>query len=274
MTLRVGGAVRALALAAFCLVAIAPFLYVVSTSFKHSRVLFDYPPQWIPAHPYGGNYAKLVTQYPFLRWAANTLFVASVITALKLMIDSMAAYALARMEFVGRRGVLGAMAATIMIPPALLIIPLFFLVRDAGLLDTYWALILPALANPVGVFILRAFIRGIPEELEHAARVDDANAWQVYWHVILPAIRPGLVVVASYVFLVEYVDFVWPLVATQSDSKLLLSTGLATLKPRTINVDWGLTSAASVLSMVPVTLVFLAFQRRLVGGALTTGLKG
>lgn len=274
MRLRPARAGQWLALAAFCVVAIAPFLYVISTSLKHSRVLFDYPPHWIPDPPYGGNYSKLVTQYPFVRWAANTLFVASVVTAIKLLIDSMAAYALARLDFVGRRAVLGAMAATIMIPPALLIIPLFFLVRDAGLLDTYWALILPPLANPVGVFILRAFIRGIPEELEHAARVDDANPFQVYWHVILPAIRPGLVVVASYVFLVEYVDFVWPLVATQSDSKLLLSTGLATLKPRTINVDWGLTSAASVLSMVPITAVFLVFQRRLVGGSLAAGLKG
>jgi ABC-type glycerol-3-phosphate transport system permease component len=268
------GAGRALALTVFCAVAVAPFLYVISTSFKHSRVLFDYPPHWIPDPPYAGNYGKLLTQYPFLRWAVNTLFVASVVTAAKLVIDSMAAYALARMDFAGRRAVLGAMAATIMIPPALLLIPLFFLVRDAGLLDTYWALILPPLANPVGVFILRAFIRGIPEELEHAARVDDASAWQVYRHVILPAIRPGLVVVASYVFLLEYVDFVWPLVATQSDSKLLLSTGLATLKPRTINVDWGLTSAASVLSMVPITAVFLVFQRRLVGGSLAAGLKG
>jgi ABC-type glycerol-3-phosphate transport system permease component len=265
---------RRLALAAFCVVAIAPFAYVISTSFKQSRVLFDYPPDWIPDHPYAGNYDKLLTQYPFLRWVANTLFVASVVTAVKLLIDSMAAYALARMEFAGRRAVLGAMGATILIPPALLLIPLFFLVRDAGLLDTYWALILPALANPVGVFILRAFIRGIPEELEHAARVDDANPWQVYRHVIIPSIRPGLVVVASYLFLLQYIDFAWPLVATQSDSKLLVSTGLATLKPRTINVDWGLTSAASVLSMVPITLVFLAFQRRLVGGALTAGLKG
>jgi ABC-type glycerol-3-phosphate transport system permease component len=186
----------------------------------------------------------------------------------------MAAYALARMEFAGRRIVLGLMVAAIMIPPALLIVPLFFLVRDLGLLDTYWALILPALANPVGVFILRAFILGVPSELEDAARIDDASPWQVYRHVIVPAIRPGLVIVGSYVFLVQYVDFVWPLVATQSESKLLVSTGLATLKPRTINVDWGLASAASVLSMVPITLVFLAFQRRLVGGSLVAGLKG
>jgi multiple sugar transport system permease protein len=265
---------RPLALALFAVVAIAPFLYVVSSSLKESKVLFDYPPDWIPNRPYLGSYERLITDYPFVRWVANTLFVAGTVTAIKLLIDSMAAYALARMEFTGRRVVLGLMAATIMVPPALLIIPLFFLIRDAGLLDTYWALILPALANPVGVFILGAFIRGIPEELEDAARVDDASPWQVYRHVILPSIRPGLVIVASYVFLLQYVDFTWPLVATQSDSKLLVSTGLATLKPRTINVDWGLASAASVLSMVPITLVFLAFQRRLVGGSLAAGLKG
>lgn len=249
--------------AAFCVVALAPFLYVVSTSLKQSRVLFDYPPDWVPDDPYLGNYSKLLLDYPFARWVGNTLFVAGIVTAAKLLIDSMAAYALTRMHFAGRRIVLGAMVATIMIPPALLIIPLFFLVRDAGLLDTYWALILPALANPVGVLILRAFIQSVPLELEHAARVDNANPWQVYRHVILPAIRPGLVVVASYVFLVQYVDFTWPLVATESESKLLVSTGLATLKPRTINVDWGLTSAASVASMVPITVVFLLFQRRL-----------
>jgi ABC-type glycerol-3-phosphate transport system permease component len=249
--------------AAFCLVALAPFLYVVSTSLKQSRVLFDYPPDWIPNDPYLGNYSKLLFDYPFLRWVGNTLFVAGVVTAVKLLIDSMAAYALTRMHFAGRRVVLGAMVATIMIPPALLIIPLFFLVRDAGLLDTYWALILPALANPVGVLILRAFIQSVPVELEHAARIDNANAWQVYRHVVLPSIRPGLIVVASYVFLVQYIDFTWPLGATESESKLLVSTGLATLKPRTINFDWGLTSAASVASMVPIMLVFLLFQRRL-----------
>jgi ABC-type glycerol-3-phosphate transport system permease component len=265
---------RRVALALCCAVGLAPFAYVVSTSLKETRVLFDYPPHWLPSHLYVGNYSKLFGQYPFLRWVANTLFVASVVTAVKLLIDSMAAYALARMEFPGRRVVLGAMAAAIMIPPALLIIPLFFLVRDAGLLDTYWALILPGLANPVGIFILRAFVRGIPVELEHAARIDSAGPWRIYRHIVLPSIRPGLVVVGSYIFLVQYVDFVWPLVATQSDSKLLVSTGLATLKPRTINVDWGLTSAAAVASMVPITLVFLAFQRRLAGGGLTAGLKG
>jgi ABC-type glycerol-3-phosphate transport system permease component len=220
---------RRLALAAFCVVAVAPFLYVVSTSLKQSRVLFDYPPDWIPDHPYAGNYDKLLTQYPFVRWVANPLFVASVVTAVKLLIDSMAAYALARMEFAGRRLVLGAMGATILIPPALLLIPLFFLVRDPGQHDTYCPQILPALANPDGVYILRAFIRAIPEELEHAARVDDASSWQIYRHVVIPSIRPGLVVVASYLFLLQYIDFAWPLVATQSDSKLLVSTGLATL---------------------------------------------
>src|SRR5262249_44610008 len=154
---------------------------------------------WLPSHLYVGNYTKLLDQYPFLRWVANTLFVASTVTAVKLVIDSMAAYALARMEFPGRRVVLAAMAAAIMIPPALLIIPLFFLVRAAGLLDPYWALILPGLATPVGIFTLRAFVRGIPRELERAARIDSAGRWRIYRHIVLPSIRPGLVVVASYI---------------------------------------------------------------------------
>jgi ABC-type glycerol-3-phosphate transport system permease component len=255
-------------------IALAPMLYVVSASLKPGRTLIEYPPQWIPDSLYLRNFTHLFSNTDFLRWVANTMVIATTVMVLKLFIDSMAAYALAKMRFVGERLVFGLMLCTIMIPPSLLLIPLYFVMRDIGLLDTYWALILPALANPVGVFILRAFIRGVPEELEDAARIDDASPWQVYRHVIIPAIRPGLVIVASYVFLVQYVDFVWPLVATQSDSKLLVSTGLATLKPRTINVDWGLASAASVLSMVPVTLVFLAFQRRLVGGSLAAGLKG
>lgn len=265
---------RGAVLTAFCAVALAPFLYVVSTSLKRTKVLFDYPPQWIPDHLFLGNYERLFTDYAFPHWVMNTLLVAVVVTGLKLTMDSMAAFAFAKIEFAGRRPLLALMLATIMVPPALLIIPLFFLVRDAGLLDTYWALILPALANPVGVLILRAFIRGVPDELEQAARIDGAGPFQIYRRIILPAIRPGLVVVASYLFLIQYIDFVWPLVATQSEDKLLVTTGLATLKPRVINVDWGLASAACILSMAPITVVFLALQRRLAGGPLTTGLKG
>jgi ABC-type glycerol-3-phosphate transport system permease component len=258
----------------FCVVALAPFLYVISTSLKQTRVLFDYPPDWIPNDPYVGNYSRLLSDYPFLRWVGNTLFVAGVVTAVKLLIDSMAAYALTRMHFAGRRLLLGAMVATIMIPPALLIIPLFFLVRDAGLLDTYWALILPPLANPIGIFMMRGFIDALPADLEHAARIDGAGPFRTYWHVILPLVKPGLVVVGVYVFLIQYTNFVWPLVATSSEDLYVLTTGLARLKPNFTAPDWGLISAGSVAAMVPITVVFLLLQRQFVAASLAGALKG
>jgi multiple sugar transport system permease protein len=260
-------------LAGFCLAAIVPFLYVVSTSLKRSRSLYSFPPDWIPDHPTLRNYELLLVDHPFGRWALNTLLVAGTITAIKVVIDSMAAYAFAKLPFAGRRALFGAMLATIMIPPALLLIPLFFLVRDLGLLDTYWALILPPLANPVGVFILRGYIQALPPELEQAARLDDCNPWQIYRHVIVPLVKPGLVVIATYTFLTQYIEFVWPLVAVESDDKLLLTTGLSTLRTQIQTIDWGLLSAASVLAMVPITLVFLLFQRRFVAASLTGGLK-
>jgi ABC-type glycerol-3-phosphate transport system permease component len=260
-------------LAGFCLAAIVPFLYVVSTSLKRSRSLYSFPPDWIPDHPTLRNYELLLVDHPFGRWALNTLLVAGTITAIKVVIDSMAAYAFAKLPFAGRRALFGAMLATIMIPPALLLIPLFFLVRDLGLLDTYWALILPPLANPVGVFILRGYIQALPPELEQAARLDDCNPWQIYRYLIVPLVKPGLVVIATYTFLTQYIEFVWPLVAVESDDKLLLTTGLSTLRTQIQTIDWGLLSAASVLAMVPITLVFLLFQRRFVAASLTGGLK-
>jgi ABC-type glycerol-3-phosphate transport system permease component len=263
---------RRIALLAFCVVAIAPFLYVVSTSLKESRVLFDYPPHWIPSHPYLGNYDKLVTQYPFARWVANTLFVASVVTGVKLLIDSMAAYALARMAFGGRRLVLGAMGATILIPPALLLIPLFFLVRDAGLLDTYWALILPALANPLGVFLMRQFILGLPSDLMNAARLDGMSEFSIYWRIVLPLIKPGLVVLAVIIFTDQYISFIWPLIATTSNNMELLTVGVANLHARG-GVNFGLWSASAVMSLVPIAIVFFALQRQFMSRSLTGALK-
>jgi multiple sugar transport system permease protein len=215
----------------------------------------------------------LLFDRPFLRWTLNTLFVAGSVTAIKVVIDSMAAYAFAKLDFTGRRALFAVLLGGIMIPPALLLIPLFFLVRDLGLLDTYWALILPPLANPVGIFILRGYIQALPSEVEEAARLDHCGPFRTYRHVILPLLKPGLVVVATYVFLTQYIEFVWPLVAVESDDKLLLTTGLATLRSQIQTIDWGLLNAASVLSMVPITVVFLLFQRRFVAASLTAGLK-
>jgi ABC-type glycerol-3-phosphate transport system permease component len=265
---------RWLGIAAFCVIAVAPFAYVVSDSLKDTRSLFQFPPEWIPAHPTLANYRRLIVDNPFLHWTLNTLFVAGTVALLKVTFDSMAGYAFSKLGFAGRRPLFGLMLATVMIPPAVLIIPLFFLVRDTGLLDTYWALILPPLANPIGIFMMRGFIDALPDELEMAARIDGCGSFRTYRHVVLPLVKPGLVVVGVYAFLIQYTNFVWPLVATSSEHLYLLTTGLARLKPNFTAPDWGLISAGSVAAMVPITLVFLALQRQFVAASLAGALKG
>jgi ABC-type glycerol-3-phosphate transport system permease component len=165
------------------------------------------------------------------------------------------------------------MLATVMVPAAVLIIPLFFLVRDANLLDTYWALILPPLANPIGIFMMRGFIQGLPADLDRAARIDGCGPWRTYWHVVLPLVRPGLVVVGIYTFLLQYTNFVWPLVATSSEDLYVLTTGLARLKPNFTAPDWGLISAGSIAAMLPITAIFLLLQRQFVSASLAGALK-
>jgi ABC-type glycerol-3-phosphate transport system permease component len=252
------------------LLALGPFLYVLSSAFKPTASLFQYPPEWIPSEPYTGNFTRLLGG-DFPQWTLNTLIVAGTITLFKLWFDSMAAYAFAKLRFPGQRPLFGLMLLTIMVPPVALIIPLFFIVRDLGGLNTYWALIIPPMANPIGIFMLRGFIQALPDELEAAARVDGASPLRTYFNVILPVIKPGLVVVGLYTFLLQYTNFVWPLVI--APEKPLLTTGLASLKGL-FSPDWGLISAGSLLAMVPITVVFLVFQRAFVGASMAAAIKG
>jgi ABC-type glycerol-3-phosphate transport system permease component len=256
----------------FVLVAVLPFFYVLSSSLKPGTSLFSYPPQWIPTHITFSNYRDALDR-GFARWTLNTLFVCGTVTLLKLAMDSMAAFAFALLPFRGRGALFGSMLATVMIPPAVLIIPLFFLVRDLGLLNSYWALILPPLANPIGIFMLRGFVRSLPDDIASAARLDGCGWPGTYRHVVLPLIRPGLIVVGIYTFLIQYINFAWPLVATTSEHLYMITTGLASLRTRDTNQDFGLISAASVLAMVPITVVFLLFQRRFMAAPLVGALK-
>jgi multiple sugar transport system permease protein len=255
-----------------CVVSIVPFFYIVSTSLKNTDALFSYPPQWIPSKLFWGNFSELITDRPFLRWTFNTLLFVSVVTVLKLLFDSMAGYAFAKMEFRGRRALFVLVLATMMIPFAAILVPLFFLVRDLGLLNTYWALILPPLANPLGIFMMRSFIEQLPNDLEHAARLDGCSERQIYWRIVVPLVKPGLVVLGVYTFMTQYTSFLWPLVAINDDDMRVLTTGLSSLKA--INgINWGLISAGGVLTMVPITVFFLLFQRYFIASSLAGALK-
>jgi ABC-type glycerol-3-phosphate transport system permease component len=262
-----------LGLAAFIFVAVAPFFYVVSTSLKTNAQLFTYPPDWIPADPSLGSFERAFDK-GIGRWTLNTLFVCTVVAVVKVTFDSMSAYAISKLKFFGRRGLVVTMFATILVPIGVLIIPLYFIVRDLGLLNTYWALILPPLANPIGIFILLGYLSSLPRDLEHAAAIDNCGPWATYRHVILPLIKPGLVVVGIFSFLTQYINFTWPLVAANTDELRMLTTGLASLSlQHPSEQDWGLISAASLLAMVPITLAFLFFQRQFVSASIAGALK-
>ncbi len=254
-------------------ISIVPFLYILSTSVKDTNSLFSYPPEWIPDELFWGNYAKLLQETSFLNWTLNTFMIGLAITVLKLVIDAMAAYSLAKLQFAGKRFVSATLLLAVAIPVAALIIPLFFLVRSMGLLNTYWALILPALANPLGIFLLRSFIVSLPDDLIHSARLDGAGELRIFAQIILPLISSGLVVHAIFTFMLQYTNFLWPLVAIQSDSRQVLTVGISSLKSNFV-VDWGLISAASLLATIPITLLFLALQRFFLAQSLSSALKG
>jgi ABC-type glycerol-3-phosphate transport system permease component len=260
------------AVALFCTAALVPFAYVLSASVRVDAALFRFPPDWIPDDPSLANYERLLTDHPFVRWTLNTLFVSSAVAIAKALIDSMAGYALAKLEFGGKRVVSALLLVTVMIPAAVLIVPLYFLMRDLRILDTYWALLLPPLANPIGVLMMRGFIIGLPQDLERAAALDGAGPFRTYWHVVLPLVRPGLVVVGIYTFLLQYTNFVLPLIGTDSDELRVLTTGVATLQ-NPADPDYGLVAAGAIAAMVPITVVFVLLQRHFMAASLAGALK-
>jgi multiple sugar transport system permease protein len=252
---------------------IGPFFYILSASFKNSSALFQYPPNWIPRILYWGNYSFLLHNTQFFRWVLNTMIVATSVTALKVVMDSMAGYGFAKVRFPGRRFLFGAVITGLMVPFAAILIPLYFLVRDLNLLNTYWALILPPLANPIGIFMMRSFVESLPDDLFNAARLDGCSEFGIYCRIVLPLIKAPLVVLAVLTFLLQYTSFIWPLVATSSNSLDLITTGLAAQTESIQTTNWGALSAGGVMAMIPITLVFLALQKYFVAGSLAGALK-
>jgi ABC-type glycerol-3-phosphate transport system permease component len=251
---------------------VSPFYFVILASLKDTTALFEYPPVWLPVPPFFGNYDRLLFDSGFLRWMANTLFVAGTVTVAKVFLDSMAGYALAKLEFTGKRLVFLLLLVLLMVPFGVILIPLWSVAHTLHITNTYLALILPALANPLGVFLMRQFILGLPSDLENAARLDGVSEFGIYRRIILPLVKPGLVVLAVIVFTDQFMSFVWPLVATTSDDLQVVTTGVASLRARG-SVNYGLWSAAAVMSLVPIAIFFFMLQRQFLARSLAGALK-
>jgi multiple sugar transport system permease protein len=261
-----------LALSLAGLIAAGPIVYLLATSFKqtYSRMV----PLSVLWNPTFANYEAIWTEHPFKKWMLNSLVVATIATLLILFLDSLAGYAFARKRFRARDMLFMLLLSTLMIPLAVTLLPTFLLANRLDLIDSYQALILPALAYPVGVFMMRQFIQTIPSELEDAARIDGMSDLGIYFRVILPLCIPGLAVLGLFTFLTQWSSFLWPLVVATSDRSRTIPPGLATI-PGQYNTDWGLATAATVSSMVPMLIIFALFQRYLrqgfAGGRTTKG---
>jgi multiple sugar transport system permease protein len=274
--IKVRRVLRYVVLILLALLFIAPVIFMIVTSFKTRADAASLPPTWIPNPFTTDAYATVTgagTETPVLRWFANSMIAATAHAFLVVATAAMAAYALARMEFRGKKIVFGMIIATLFVPPVILIIPNYLIVGELMWLDTLTAIIVPTAASAFGVFFLRQFFVGLPLELEEAARLDGANRWQIFWKVVLPLSKPALVTLAMLSFLTNYNDFLWPVYVLFSPENQTLPAGLSTLQTANA-VRYDLLMAGAVVASVPVLVLYLGAQRFIIEGVSRSGLKG
>lgn len=251
----------------------APFIWMVLGSLKPTTELRQVPPTWWPQNPSLDNYSQLFSRLSFGTYFANSAIVAVVVTVGNLLFCSMLGYALAMLDFRGKKVVFVAVLATLMIPGVVTFVPLFVLVANAGLVDTLPGLMLPFLAAPFGVFLMRQFILGLPRDLLDAGRVDGAGELRIFARIILPLCGPALATLGILTFLGSWNNFLWPLVVAQTEDTYTLPVALALYSKGQNSTNYGLLLAGATVVVIPILMIFLAFQRKVIEGIATTGIK-
>lgn len=261
-------------LIAIAIVTLFPLFWLVSTALKsQTENIFQSPPQLFPSQPTFENFVSVWQSNPFGQYLFNSTLVAVLTVGLNLLFCALAAYPLARLSFPGRDWIFIAIISTIMIPFQIVMIPLYILTVQLGLRNTYLGIIFPSLASAFGIFLLRQAFMSVPKEMEEAARMDGCSELGIWWHVMLPAVRPALVTLAIFVFIGSWSDFLWPLIVIQDESLYTLPLGVAKLAG-TFSLDWRLVAAGSVISILPVMILFVFLQRYIVPTEVGSGVKG
>jgi len=256
------------------LVIVVPLVWILLTSFKTDYDAINTPASPWP-HPFTTEAYRTLSsgQQDIFRWFLNSLAAATLQTALILVTASMGAYALARLEFRGKKIVFGAIVATLLVPPVIFLIPNYLIVQNLGWLDTLWAVSVPGAAGAFGIFFLRQFFVGLPAEIEEAARIDGAGDIRIFLQIVLPLSRPALATLAVLSFLANWNDFLWPVYVLLSPEKLTLQPGLAVLQGA-YSTHYGIVMAGAVVASIPVLILFSLAQRQIVEGVASSGLKG
>lgn len=243
------------------------------TSLKQPGDVFVYPPQWIPHPVVWQNYLKVVSVIPFGRFYLNSTIQAVAVTALQLLTASLAAFAFARLHFPGRDVLFLLYLGTMMIPFPVTMIPDFIVVNLLHWINTYQALILPPAFSAFSTFLMRQYFLSLPVELDDAARVDGASSFRIWWQILMPLSGPALASLAIFTFMGQWNNFVWPLVVTNSERMYTLPVGLATFQGQ-YSIQWHLLMAGSVISMLPILVIYIIGQKWFVKGIALTGMGG
>ncbi len=251
-----------------------PLLWLIGTAFKSpTEDIFSFPPQLLPSQPTLVNFKTVWDSYPFGQYLTNSAIVAVLSVSLNLLFCALAAYPLARLNFRGRELIFALIVATIIIPFQIVMIPLYIMAVNLGLRNSYLGIILPNIATAFGIFLLRQAFKGVPKELEEAARIDGCSELGIWWHIMIPAIRPALVTLAIFVFIGSWSDFLWPLIVLDRPEYYTLPLGVANLAG-TFSLDWRLVAAGSVISIAPVLLLFMFLQKYIIDTDISSGVKG
>ncbi len=251
-----------------------PFIWMLSASIKSDREVFRMDPfVLIPKNPKWSNYVQIWTKIPMLTFVKNTVFLTIIVTLLQLFTSSFAAYAFAKLQFKFRNGLFLAYIATIAMPWQVYMVPQFLMMRSFGLNDKLLAIICLQAFSAFGVFMMKQFYEGIPNELSEAARIDGMTEYQIYSHIMLPLSKPALSTLTIFTFVNTWNDYLGPLIYLKSTSKKTIQLGLKMFISQ-YSSDYGLIMAGSVLSLIPVIIVFMCLQKYFVEGVASTGLKG
>lgn len=268
----VGKALIYALLIALAAVMILPFLWMVSASVKLEKDVFRYPFEWFPAQPIWQNYLDIWTKAPFLTYTLNTAYLTLVITFIQLLTSSFAAYAFAKLNFRGKNALFLAYIATIAIPWQVFMVPQFIMMRNLGLSDTHLALILLQAFSAFGVFMMRQFYVSIPTELVEAARIDGMGEYSIWAKIMLPLSKPPIATLTIFTFVFVWNDFMGPLIYINSDKLKTIQLGLRAFISQ-YSADYALIMAASLISLIPVFILFFSLQRFFVEGVASTGIK-
>lgn len=250
-----------------------PLFWTISTSLKSPGEIFIFPPKWIPERLLWSNYVEAVTAIPFFTYLYNTAFITTLSIIGKVISITLVAFAFARLRWWGRNTMFLIMLSTMMLPPHVTLIPQFILFKELGWINTYLPLIVPAFfGGPWLTFLVRQFFMTLPRELDDAARIDGCSSWGVYWRIIMPLARPAVLIVVIFVFNGVWNEFLLPLIYLHSQEKFTLALGLRLFQGE-MSTSWHLLMAASLLTMLPVLILFFFTQKYFMQGIVFTGVK-